>query len=917
MSWQPRPEDLELLRQLLRNSTSSDNNVQKEVRQKLESFTQIPEYPNYLACIMTIKDGDPQADAARTIAGLTLKNYVKLHIESMSPTTVAYMKECVVQVLSDDAEAVRSAAGSIVTTILSNNINNWPEVLPILIQLIDRPEPHAVEGAFSALQKICEDSAQQLEEKESHALSFMIQKFIHHFANPNPKVRAAAIQCVNQFVLMQAEGFMVNLDAYVQALYARANDTYPDVRKLVCQALVMLLETIPQALQPQLDNVVNFMIFCTEGDDDEVALEACEFWPSFAEQPELRDNLVPYIPRIIPVLLKGMVYSADDIAILAVETEDAAVPDKDQDIKPRHHKARTHALDHDGSGQPVVPGAQAEGDDEDESDYDDDDDEDVYTEWNLRKCSAAALDVMANVFGTEILAHLLPPLKDNLFHSDWEHRECGILALGAIAEGCIDGMMDHLPTLVPHMVTCLKDSQPLVRAIACWTLGRYAKWTVHPPPHWVITSDAELVQHRETYFRPLVLTLLETCLDNNKRVQEAACSALATVEEEATTELVPYLETVLQTQVLAFDKYQHKNLLILYDAVGTLADSVGSALSNDRFINLLMTPLVRRWQMIEDMDRGIFPLFECMSSVATALGPKFAPFAQEVWQRCVRIVQTTFQLLQNQHQLPAHVEVDRDFIVVSLDLLSGVAQGLNFLVDPLVSQLQPGILTLLPICMKDESPEVRQSAYALLGDLAISAFPHLKPLVNQYLPELIQQITPSPASNRVSVINNAIWAAGEIALKNERDMEPWVNPLLERLIPILTRRGDPKAIVENAAITLGRLGFVCPESVAPHLQTFIEPWCQSLCDIRDNLEKQSAFQGLCRMIELNPNGVVDHFGLFCDAVARWNRVSPELNQTFETILHGFKNGAGDKWPHIAQSLSPLVKQRLSERYSLF
>lgn len=75
--------------------------------------------------------------------------------------------------------------------------------------------------------------------------------------------------------------------------------------------------------------------------------------------------------------------------------------------------------------------------------------------------------------------------------------------------------------------------------------------------------------------------LLRRILDSNKRVQEAACSAFATLEEEACTELVPYLPNILETLVYAFSKYQHKNLLILYDAIGTLADSVGHHLNKE------------------------------------------------------------------------------------------------------------------------------------------------------------------------------------------------------------------------------------------------------------------------------------------------------------------------------------------------
>lgn len=55
--------------------------------------------------------------------------------------------------------------------------------------------------------------------------------------------------------------------------------------------------------------------------------------------------------------------------------------------------------------------------------------------FDAGKCSAAALDVLANVFRDELLPHLLPLLKGLLFHPDWVIKESGILVLGAIAEG--------------------------------------------------------------------------------------------------------------------------------------------------------------------------------------------------------------------------------------------------------------------------------------------------------------------------------------------------------------------------------------------------------------------------------------------------------------------------------------------------
>lgn len=99
-------------------------------------------------------------------------------------------------------------------------------------------------------------------------------------------------------------------------------------------------------------------------------------------------------------------------------------------------------------------------------------------------------------------------------------------------------------------------------------------------------------------------------LDNNKRVQEAGCSAFATLEEDAGIELIPFLEPVLRNLVLAFEKYQRKNMLILYDAVGTLADAVGRALQDPNYVEILMPPLTARWGKLKDDDENLIPLLE-------------------------------------------------------------------------------------------------------------------------------------------------------------------------------------------------------------------------------------------------------------------------------------------------------------------
>ena len=52
--------------------------------------------------------------------------------------------------------------------------------------------------------------------------------------------------------------------------------------------------------------------------------------------------------------------------------------------------------------------------------------------------------MLASVFRDELLPVLLPILKETLFHGEWEIKESGILALGAIAEGCMSGNYLHV-----------------------------------------------------------------------------------------------------------------------------------------------------------------------------------------------------------------------------------------------------------------------------------------------------------------------------------------------------------------------------------------------------------------------------------------------------------------------------------------
>ena len=231
-------------------------------------------------------------------------------------------------------------------------------------------------------------------------------------------------------------------------------------------------------------------------------------------------------------------------------------------------------------------------------------------------------------------------------------------------------------------------------------------------------------------------------------------------------------------------------------------------------------------------------------------------------------------------------------------------------------------------------PPIRQSAHALLGDMAISCFGILRPVIPQIMPSVIEQITADPPGDCISVCNNAAWASGEIALQYLSDPTPFEGfvPLLtDRLIPILLNSKSPKSLAENAAVTIGRIGLVCPALVAPDLDKFSQAWCLALWEIKDNEEKDSAFKGFCMMIGANPAGLENvcvwspfqtipltpqSFIWFCNAVVKWQHPSSQLDNMFRQILQGFKSGFGDRWDATTANFPPVIRERLKERYGV-
>lgn len=861
-------------------SPTSDN---CQIWQQLQHYSQFPDFNNYLAFIFAHAEG--KSVDIRQAAGLLLKNNLRSAFQNMPLANQQYIKSELLPSLGAADRHIRSTAGTIISVLVQiDGVAGWPELLQALVSSLDSSDVNHVEGAMDALSKICEDVPQLLDSDISglseRPITVFLPRFLLLFQSPHASLRKLSLSSVNQYIMLMPKILHLSMDKYLQGLFLLANDPAPEVRKLVCAAFVQLIEVRPAVLEPHLRNVLEYILQVNKDPDEEVALEACEFWSAYCDAQLPPENLREFLPRLIPVLLSNMVYADDDESLLEAE-EDGSLPDRDQDIKPRFHSSRFHGSE-DGE----------------------DDDEDIVNVWNLRKCSAAALDILSNVFGDDILPTLMPVVQAKLSCSNdevWKEREAAVLVLGAIAEGCINGLFPHLSEIISFLIPLLDDKFPLIRSISCWTLSRFSKYIVQGTDH----------QEGREQFNKILMGLLRRVLDDNKRVQEAACSAFATLEEEAAEELAPCLEIILQHLMCAFGKYQRRNLRIVYDAIGTLADAVGGELNQPKYLEILMPPLIGKWEQLPNSDKDLFPLLECFTSIAQALGTGFAQFAQPVFQRCITIIQS--QLMAKVDPVKAGLQYDREFIVCCLDLLSGLAEGLGSGVESLVSQ--SNLRDLLLQCCLDDAPDVRQSAFALLGDLARVCPVHLRPRLVEFLDAATKQLqNTSKLKETISVANNACWAIGELAIKVQKEISPVVLTVVSCLVPILQHaEGLNKSLIENSAITLGRLAWVCPELVSPHMEHFLQTWCFALSMIRDDIEKEDAFRGLCAMVKANPSGALNSLVFMCKAIASWHEIrSEDLRNEICLVLQGYKQMLKDgAWEQFMSALEPSVKDKLS------
>lgn len=841
-TWNPNGQSLIQLVNVLVDSLSPSHERRSNAMEVLESFKFQPEFLNYLCYILVEAENDTQLcrnlapidlQNCRAAAGMYLKNSI---LQDSKEYNLDYVKHNIIQGLFSPISLISNITGIVITTLFSTYYRqnrsdcNGIQMISQLLELASQGN----EASIKALSKIMEDNAQffQLEWSNSiKPMEFLVNNLLSLMTYEGSAViRAEAIKCINTIIPLQAQSFVVRADEFLSNLFGLAqHDEDRLVRIQLCISLVNLLEFRPDKLLDHLNGIVQFVLHIMNTVTDEsLTLEAGEFLLAFASNSHIPENVIkPFINDIIPLLLSKMVYNEEDVMIFEASNEnDADLEDKDEDIRP------------------VSAKLSKKRDDGNLDDDEDEDDGDVDTQWNLRKCSAATLDVLTSILPRDVLSAAFPFLREHLSANQWFIREATILALGAMAEGGMKYFTEQLPTLIPFLVEELKDEWAPVRTITCWTLARFAPW---------------ILQDNTQFLIPVIEPIMNALMDKKKSVQEAAISSVAVFIETCDSEIV---ETLLYNELLAkfnqcFQFYQKKNLIILYDAVGRLAEKCEF---DETAMELILPHLIGKWTSLADNDKELWPLLECLSYIAASLGEKFLPMAPDVYSRAWRILCQCVELEEASQSNP-NIEVpEKDFMITSLDLIDGLVQGLGSNSQELLfPKGNTSMFHVMLICLRDSLHEVRQSCFALLGDIAYFFQPQLiaTHLVD-FLRYISNEILHNDDNEAAPSLNNAIWSLGLISEKI--DLAEYIIDLSRIVLDAFTdtTKVIQTSIMENLAVTIGRMAHFHPEiftSGAFATDSNWSRWCEHAANLSDPEEKAAAYGGFLKIMNLTDTSI--------------------------------------------------------------
>ena len=490
--------------------------------------------------------------------------------------------------------------------------------------------------------------------RESQSL---IQALFLFASSSNSKMREYCLKSLYFLFHYQPQSLLSMNDKYILLLMQCMNDNNPIIIKCITDTIIVMMNQYWQQLsnnnnKQSVFKIFEFMLNGTRYEDNDVCCTAAEFWALYATDPG-KDNslLIEFLPQLLPVLVKRCRYTQELLQLIDFDNDDQSKADLAEDTAPVFYRGRKERDQQQQQQQIENEENKNNGKyplvmDQEES------------SWNIRKCCATQLEKLS--FSGEdvkqrLLSIVLPIIKSALDSNEFLDREAGLLVLGAITQKEYESVVPSLPELIPFILKqCKPDKHILVQQIACWSLARFSNWYY-------------TTQEGSKFYEAILYQFLNGMKSNSKRVQRAACGAIATfitTTEEKILTKKEYIEALMNTFLQAFNNYHLKNFPQLIDVIlcctnviakhtsfqqqqqqqngggpNNIQPATDNILCDPKFQDALLPPIIKRWIALQG-DMNIFPLFEAITQWTNFIGhtQHFQKnYLKQIFETCLNI----------------------------------------------------------------------------------------------------------------------------------------------------------------------------------------------------------------------------------------------------------------------------------------
>ncbi|PHH83153.1 hypothetical protein CDD83_3054 [Cordyceps sp. RAO-2017] len=593
------------LTQLLQALQSADNGIRSQAEEHLQTSWTITR-PEILlmGLVEQIHGADENITRSfaavifRRISSKTRKHESGENVDmfySLSKDQAAVIRQKLLETLASEADrTVRNRISDAVAEIArqyADNNDAWPELLGILFQLSQAPEPEKRENAFRVFATTPSIIQRQHEEA-------VLQAFQKGFKDDAVMVRLAAMEAFSAFFRTiskksQTKYYALTPDLLNVLPPIKESQDSEDLSKALL-SLVELAEVAPKMFKQLFRNLVQFNISVIQDKElDSICRQnALELMATFADYaPSMCRKDATFTTDMITQCLSLMTDLGED-------DDDAsewlASDDLDQDESDRNH----------------VAGEQT-------------------------------MDRLANRLGGQtILAPTFNWLPRMMTSMAWRDRHAALMAISAISEGCRDLMIGELSQVLdlmstdfaPKMQTDFYDR--VLKAIIPVLTCPESRVKAHAAAALVNFCEEAEKSVLEPYLDDLLSHLFQLLQSDKRFVQEQALSTIATIADAAEAAFSKYYDTLMPLLVNVLQNQNEKEYRLLRAKAMECATLIALAVGRERLgadamtlVNLLANI---QTSITEADDPQAQYLMHCWGRMCRVLGVDFLPFLDSV-----------------------------------------------------------------------------------------------------------------------------------------------------------------------------------------------------------------------------------------------------------------------------------------------